>query len=188
MKIIAIGGTPCTGKTTIAKQLGEALGREVINLGDVAIESGCITEEDLQRDTTVIDEDCLVEALMDLLQDREDDLIIEGHYIDLVPWSSLDFTVVLRTHPDILRERLQARGYSEPKVAENVEAEVFGACQLDALDSFGEEFVFEIDTSEISPEEAVRMIVGFLDTDKPAKRIDWMALLEDQGTLDDYIR
>jgi adenylate kinase len=188
MKIIAIGGTPCTGKTTIAQKLGEALGREVINLGVVAIESGCITEEDLERDTTVIDEDCLVEALMDLIHEREDDLIIEGHYVDLVPWSSLDFAVVLRTHPDILRERLKSRGYSEPKVAENVEAEVFGACQLDALDAFGEEFVFEIDTSKVSVEEAVKMIVGLLDSDELGERIDWMIILEENGTLDDYIK
>ncbi len=188
MKIIAIGGTPCTGKTTIAEQLGKALGREVINLGDVAIEAGCITEEDLERDTTIIDEDCLVEALMDVLYERQDDLIIEGHYVDLVPWSSLDFTVILRTHPDILRERLRSRGYSEPKIAENVEAEVFGVCQLDALDSFGEEFVFEIDTSDMSPEEAVKLIVSFLDSDEPIKRIDWMDFLEEKGILDDYIR
>ena len=73
------------------------------------------------------------------------------------------------------------------KVRENVEAEVLGVCQLDALDSFGEERVLEIDTTDKSPPEVVSLIEQMMKEETAPTRIDWMVSLEKEGRLDDFL-
>ena len=65
-------------------------------------------------------------------------LILEGHYIDLIPSRQVERVFILRTHPDELKNRLTSRDYSETKLGENLESEIYGVCQMDAIDAFGE--------------------------------------------------
>ena len=187
MSVILLGGTPGTGKTRVAKILGSKLSVEVISLGELADESGCISAQDKARKTGIINEDCLVDVLIDLTEDKSKRLVIEGHYIDLVPSSSVQFVFILRTHPEELRDRLSKRKYSEDKINENVEAEVLGVCQLDALDAFGEKRVFEIDTSKLSAPETATLIEDLMKDSPTPTRIDWMSMLEDEGRLDEFL-
>jgi len=187
MASILIGGTPGTGKTMIAKVLGSRLSVDVIALGELADKSGCISAQDKARDTGIIDEDCLVEALLDLVDYKGKRLVIEGHYIDLVPSSAVEWVFILRTHPETLTERLTKRGYKDEKVKENVEAEVLGVCQLDALDAFGEKRVLEIDTTEMTPPEVASMIEQMISDESTPTRIDWMVSLEKEGRLDQFL-
>ena len=71
MASILIGGTPGTGKTMVAKVLGSRLSVDVIALGELADKSGCISAQDKARDTGIIDEDCLVEAIIKLVEDKK---------------------------------------------------------------------------------------------------------------------
>ena len=187
MNAIVIGGNPGTGKTMIAAELGKKLGLPVVQLGTIAEENGCIREHDEERSSNVIDEDCLVEAIHNLFYETDEDFIIEGHYVDLVPSRKAKEIIILRTHPDTLRERLLERGYDKAKVNENVEAEVMGVCQMDAIFSFGEDAVYEIDTTRMSVDECVDTIIEILGSKKKPEHIDWMDFLEEQGILDDYI-
>lgn len=187
MSVILVGGSPGTGKTKVAKILGSKLSVEVISLGDFADESGCVKTEDRARKTGIINEDCLVDALLDLTDNKSRRMIIEGHYIDLVPSSSVQWVFILRTHPEILRARLSERNYSREKVIENVEAEVIGVCQMDAIDAFGETKVFEIDTSDLSAPQTVEKIEELMKTKSSHDRIDWMSLLEEEGRLDEFL-
>ena len=187
MSSILIGGTPGTGKTMVAKVLGSKLSVEVIALGELAEKSGCISAQDKARDTGIINEDCLVDAIDELVEDKKKRFIIEGHYIDLVPSGAVQWVFILRTHPEILTKRLNERGYKENKVQENVEAEILGVCQLDALDSFGEERVLEIDTTDRSPPEVALLIEQMMKEETAPTRIDWMMSLEEEGRLDDYL-
>ncbi|MHA2223354.1 MAG: adenylate kinase family protein [Candidatus Thorarchaeota archaeon] len=187
MSVILVGGTPGTGKTAVAKILGSKLSVEVIGLGDLADKSGCISAQDKARNTGIINEDCLVDALANLTDDKKKRLVIEGHYIDLVPNSSVQWVFVLRTHPQNLKDRLVTRDYSVDKVNENVEAEVLGVCQLDALDAFGEKKVFEIDTSELSAPQTVIKIEALMKDSPNPERVDWMSLLEKEGRLDEFL-
>lgn len=187
MSVILVGGSPGTGKTKVAKVLGSKLTVEVIALGQLADDSGCITAEDKTRKTGVINEDCLVDALFELTADKSKRLVIEGHYIDLVPSSSIQWVFILRTHPETLKKRLSERDYSDDKVTENVEAEVIGVCQLDALDAFGEERVFEIDTTELSAPQTAAKIEVLMKNGSSPTRIDWMSQLDEQGRIDEFL-
>lgn len=188
MKILLIGGTPGTGKTSVAHLLGERLGRSVINLGQVAKDGNCHRDRDDARDTFVIDEDCLVDAIERIIDEETSDLIIEGHYIDLVPSRRVERVFVLRVHPDELLERLRERGYPEEKVNENVESEIFGVCQLDAIDAFGEQKVYEIDASKHTPRQLADELLKSLQQKEPPQRIDWMIMLEEEGRLEDFLQ
>ncbi len=187
MAAILIGGTPGTGKTMVSKVLGSKLSVDVVSLGDLADEFGCISTKDKMRDTGIIDEDCLVDALVELVEPKGNRLIIEGHYIDLVPSSAVQWVFILRTHPETLRGRLAKRNYKDEKIKENVEAEVLGVCQMDALDSFGEDRVLEIDTSEMAPTDVTSKIEQLISEEAAPIRIDWMTILEKEGRLDEFL-
>ncbi|MFW9834565.1 MAG: adenylate kinase family protein [Candidatus Thorarchaeota archaeon] len=187
MPVILVGGSPGTGKTMVAKILGSKLSVDVISLGQLADDSGCITAEDKVRKTGIINEDCLIDELVELTSDKSKSFIIEGHYIDLVPSSAVQWVFILRTHPDKLKDRLSERNYAKEKVNENVEAEVFGVCQMDALDAFGEAKVYEIDTTNLSAPETVEKIEALMKNKPEPIRIDWMNLLEEEGRLEEFI-
>jgi adenylate kinase len=187
MSVILVGGSPGTGKTKVAKILGSKLSVDVIALGELADESGCITAEDKARNTGIINEDCLVDALVELTSDKSNRLVIEGHYIDLVPSYTVQWVFILRTHPENLRNRLSDRKYSIEKVNENVEAEVMGVCQMDALDAFGEEKVFEIDTTDLSAPQTAEKIESLMKNGSSPIRIDWLSELEEQGRLNEFL-
>ncbi|MHA1771820.1 MAG: adenylate kinase family protein [Candidatus Thorarchaeota archaeon] len=184
---IVIGGSPGTGKSEVAKIVGALLSVEVISIGELARDRGCISEMDFKRDTGIIDEDCLVTALIDILEKKKGRMIIEGHYIDLVPNREVEWIFVLRTHPETLRTRLEKRDYPKSKIAENVEAEVIGVCQMDAIDAFGEDAVIEIDTTSLSPKDTASKILGFINGKEERLHIDWMEMLEEEGRLDEFL-
>ena len=187
MSAILIGGTPGTGKTKIAKMLGTRLSVHVVELGELAESKGCISTEDKARQTGIIDEDCLINAIQIEVEDVTRQVVIVGHYIDLVPFSSVDHVFILRTHPETLRHRLIARGWSEAKIAENVEAEVIGVCQLDSYESFGDDMVSEIDTTDTSPAEIVDAIQKAMKMPSDSPKIDWMRQLKEEGRLDEFL-
>ncbi len=188
MSVILIGGTPGTGKTEVAKILGERLDLQVISLGELALEADCVSSHDEDRDTSVVDEDCLVDAIEGKIQEVNEEAIFEGHYIDLVPYSVVSHVFVLRTHPEVLKHRLMRRGWAMKKVQENVEAEVLGVCQLDAHESFGEDEVTDIDTTELSLSEVADMIQRAIKGDIETTHIDWMSQLEEEGRLSDFLQ
>ena len=105
----------------------------------------------------------------------------------MVPFSAVETVIILRTHPDTLKGRLIEREWSAEKIQENVEAEVIGVCQLDAIDSFGEEVVFEIDTTELNHIQVADEIQQLLNESRNPERIDWMETLEKEDRLDDYL-
>ncbi|MFW9888461.1 MAG: adenylate kinase family protein [Candidatus Thorarchaeota archaeon] len=187
MSAILIGGTPGTGKTKVAKMLGTRLSVHVVELGELAEKAGCISAQNKARDSGIIDEDCLVNAIQVEVADITRHVVVVGHYIDLVPYSLVDHVFILRTHPETLRHRLIARGWPEAKITENVEAEVIGVCQLDAVESFGEDLVSEIDTTDIAPAETVDTIQKLLKHPVESVRIDWLRQLEEEGRLDEFL-
>lgn len=139
--IIALTGTPGTGKTTIASALREK-GYDVLDITAYIKENDLLEEYDEKRDTHDVDVDKLKEHL-GLQSNCENTIIIEGHLSHLL---SPDITIVLRCSPSVLKDRLEKRGYSDSKVKENVQSEVMDVILCESADLGNE--VFEIDCTD----------------------------------------
>ena len=152
---IFITGTPCTGKTTVSEVLSNNLNCKLIKINDLAIENDFVLGIDEDKGYKVIDIDALDDKVSQIICESDELLVFEGHLSHLC--SGADKVIVLRVHPDILRERLEARGYSESKIRENLEAEALGVCSAEAFDEYGDR-ISEIDASDLSIDEIVCLI------------------------------
>jgi adenylate kinase len=169
--------------------LANALRAEIISLGELVEREGLYSAVDTDRDTKVADLDRLVPRVVELIGKAGESVIVEGHYADIVPSRFVDVVIVLRTCPEVLSKRLEAKGWSERKVRENVQAEILGSCTFNALEAYGSKRVFEIDTSNLSEEETVSLARRIID-EKPkecrAGRINWLSLLDADDQLEKY--
>lgn len=157
-RVIAITGSPGTGKTSVADQLRQ-IGFHVMNLFDFARETDCVSSYDEQRGSYVIDDEILPGKLKEYLSTRNEIIIIESHYADLVPEEFVIKCFVLSALIRDLRERYEDRGYSSEKIEENIQAEIMQVCWIDALDAFGPSRVSKIENKSI--EEIAELISSY---------------------------
>ena len=164
--LIALTGTPGTGKTTIAKKLEDEY--KVVYLKDF---KDAVLYHDEDRDADVVDIEYLKEKVDKMKSDEI--IILEGHYAHEMP---VDMVIVLRCHPDELRKRLENRGYGEKKIMENLEAEAMGLITEESINYHGKDKVFEVDTTKKRVEEAVKEIKHIIETkdEKYMARINYM--------------
>ena len=146
--IIAITGVPGTGKSTLARKLGERLGWEVLEVNDLVKKKGLWTRK--EHGALVVDMAKLARSITSSVAGKKN-MIIEGHIICDIKMKA-DAIVVLRTNPKILRKRLRARGYPMKKIDENVLAEALDYCTINAEENYAQERVFEVDTTGILQE------------------------------------
>ncbi|MFB6081532.1 MAG: adenylate kinase family protein [Halanaeroarchaeum sp.] len=145
---LAVTGTPGTGKTTATELVESDLA--VVHLNDVVREETLYTEVDEERDSLVADLDAIEARFADA-----EDVLIESHLAHLL---DVDEVVVLRCAPDVLEERLRDRGEPDAKARENAEGEALDVILAEAVDRHGEDTVFEIDTTDASPDEVATAI------------------------------
>ena len=74
--------------------------------------------------------------------------------------------IVLRCHPDRLRERLGERGADEAKIDENAEAEALDVILSEAVESHGLEPVYEIATTDRDPGDVAADVEAALRGDR----------------------
>ena len=170
---IFITGTPCTGKTTVSEVLSHKLNCRLIKINDLAIENDFVLGIDEDKGYKVIDIDALNEKVMEIIGCDDELTIFEGHLSHLC--SGADKVIVLRVRPDVLRERLEARNYSESKIRENLEAEAMGVCTAEAFDEYGDR-ISEIDVSDLSIDEVVELLFEVISDNKdfPVGEVDFM--------------
>ena len=92
----------------------------------------------------------------DLIKNGDGDLIIEGHYSDMIDHSSVILAIILRAHPEKIYERLKPRGYSKEKITENIQAELLGdstSFMLEKKKLVEKNRIFEIDTTKKTIED-----------------------------------
>jgi len=172
--IIAITGTPGTGKTAVASKLRE-LGEYVIDLHQYIEEKGLKERFDKKRDTYNVDADKLNRSLKDNLR-SDANVFLEGH---LSHFLDCDIIIVIRCRPSVLYERLKKRNYAEQKISENVQAEALDVILCESADS--DAHVFEIDNTSCTPEESaltVRSIVKGNTSGHGPGSVNWTEEME----------
>jgi broad-specificity NMP kinase len=96
---------------------------EHINIGETVKQGGYHCGMDTEYDCLILDEDKLCDALEPRL--AVGGKVVDHHCSDFYPERWFDVVVVLQTDNTVLYDRLTARGYSQKKITDNVECEIF---------------------------------------------------------------
>lgn len=184
-KVILLTGVPGVGKTTIAALLSERLKGVHVNLSELALAEGLVTGYDSIRKTSIVDLERTTTRLMEIIQEGEDPLVIEGHFSqDVVSPERVSNVFVLRRAPWRLKDELESRGYNPEKVKENVEAELLDVCLVEAIEAYGKEKVCELDTTDVEANEIIETITAVLRGERSCEiGIDWLSHPESRELL-----
>jgi len=156
--LIGLTGTPGTGKTSVSKLLERKRHWKVIHLNELIKEEHLYTEIDEERDAVIADMELVRPRLAEIVGERENEVIIlESHLAHYIA----DIVIILRAYPPELEMRLKARGYSEKKIRENIEAEALDVILVEAFEWCKK--VFEINTTGMSIEETGQNIEKIID-------------------------
>ncbi|XP_073988715.1 adenylate kinase isoenzyme 6-like [Rhodnius prolixus] len=160
---ILIAGTPCTGKSTLSKEVAKRTGMEWIDISDLAIKEKLIQSFDEEFQCPVIDERKVVKFLKPLV--KCGGKIIDYHGCSFFPrrkWFSAVF--VPRTETSILYDRLESRGYKGRKLNDNMECEIFQVLLEEAHETFDPQIVHEIhNNTEKDIDKNVDFILSILN-------------------------
>ena len=188
---MALTGTPGTGKTAIADELIMAAGAVgdmdivVLHMNDLVLATPrAVLGQDEERDSLEVD----LRAVNRSIKSRWSRgpakgriLIVEGHLSHLI---DVDHAIVLRCHPEVLRARLERRGYAPAKVAENVEAEAIDVITIEAVDRLGKERVCELVTTDLASAVAAARVIAIIKNGFKGPRVgsvDWSDFLMEDG-------
>jgi len=173
--IIAITGTPGTGKTSVAEQLRDK-NFEVIDLNLVAKQKGFILGVDRKRNSSIVDIKKLDKHVLENYSDKSI-VFIEGHLSHLL--KNVDKVIVLRCPPLKLKQNLIKKGWKPEKIKENVESEILDIILCEAVDLHSESDIFEVDVSKKSVKDVSDIILDMVKCEfKNMKKykigdIDW---------------
>jgi adenylate kinase len=190
-RIILITGTPCTGKTTLAKQLTVKLDAYYINLTDYAKAYGLTLGEDKERKTIIIDEEKMRQKLVESINATEKpSIIVDGHYASAVtPTDLVTQVFVLRRNPKELKKFMEKCGFEGAKLWENLSAEILDICLVEAVQAQPGK-VCELDMTGKTVEEVVNEVLDVLEKNKKCSSgiVDWLGMLEREGLTDQYLK
>lgn len=170
---IIITGTPGCGKSShslsLVSQLNQTLGKETtihfkhFNISEIAKERDCIESYDAKLDTSIVDEDKLLDSLEPDLE--KGGVVVDWHCCDIFPERLIDLVVVLRTDNSNLFDRLKTRNYNDLKLQENLDCEIMEVILQEAKDSYIPDIVIELrsDTAE-EMDENVDRISSWVET------------------------
>ncbi len=173
--IIAITGTPGTGKTSVSNSL-KAKYFEVVDLNRLAVDENFLDGFDEKRGSKIVDIDKLNNYMKSNYTSRNL-VFVEGHLSHLL--KAVDKVIVFRCHPKELRKRLSSKKWKKEKISENVESEILDIILCETNSIHPAENIFEIDTTHRSVNDVMSSVVEIVENDfKPMKKynmgkIDW---------------
>ncbi|EEF36022.1 adenylate kinase isoenzyme 6 homolog [Ricinus communis] len=156
---LLITGTPGTGKTTTSSALAEATQFRHINIGDLVKEKNLHDGWDDQFDCHIINEDLVCDELEDIMEEGGN--IVDYHGCDFFPERWFDRVVVLQTENSILFDRLSKRGYSQNKITNNIECEIFQVLLEEAKENYAEDIVMALRSDSV--EDITRNVATLTD-------------------------
>ena len=130
-KLIAITGSPGVGKSTLAKLLTTKLGFDHLDLHHHY--KRISTGYNRSKQSYDIDYLKFEKLVKEKIKEARIGLIIDSHISHLLPKRLVDLCVVLICS-DLkkLEKRLKLRKYSKQKIRENLDAEIFQVCLMEA--------------------------------------------------------
>lgn len=183
-KFLVITGTPGTGKSTVSKLLATALCWKHIDIGKLASRKRLFKGYDRKRKVPIVDLKKVKAEILRITRCMNTNVILDGSYSHLIlPRKAVIAVVVLRCSPNQLANRLRRKRWSVDKIKENVQSEIIGVCESEAMMVYGK--VCEVDTTNIKAMEVCRKIISMYKKGFPETRhIDWLSwLVHDRSLL-----
>ena len=134
-KIIAVSGTPGTGKTRISKLIANRLSFKYIGVNRLIRENKIAENYDRKRKTYVVDVKKLNKFLINLIKKSKVNLILDSHLSHYLPKKYVTLCIIAKCSLKILKKRLIKRGYNELKINDNMDSEIFNICLNEAVES-----------------------------------------------------
>ena len=134
MTTIIVSGIPGTGKTTVAKKIANEKDYIYVDVKEVIKKHNLSEGYDKARDTEIIDIDRLNKALIEIIE-TERNVVIDSHLSHYLPKKYVDKCIITKCDLKELKKRLAKRGYSKEKIRENLDAEIFDTCRVEALEA-----------------------------------------------------
>jgi adenylate kinase len=153
--IIALTGTPGSGKTAVSSCLREK-GENVVDLNQYIKDNSLKGRFDKKRDTYNVDTEELNASLKKTIP-TNGNTFLDGH---LSHFLDRDIIIVIRCNPSVLYERLKERNYSPEKIKENVQAEALDVILCESLGS--DAHVFEIDNTSCTAQQTASAIIDIV--------------------------
>ena len=150
----------------------------MLNISDLVKKEALHDGHDADFDTLIINDRKVRKRLKVLIPQmrKTAPVLIECHSLGLFDCDGLDSLVdgvlVLTCSTENLYDRLQARGYSQKKMSENVECEIMRVCADEAVEVFRHEKVLIkelVNDTEKDREEILETIKKLLNKQKPLK-------------------
>jgi adenylate kinase len=191
-RVILVTGTPCVGKTSVARLLAPKLDASYVNLTELALHENLVSDKDEERGSVIVDENRMRRKIRQIVEDCDKSgIIVDGHYaVSVVPKELTTHVFVLRRDPVELRKFMEQCGFSGRKLWENLASEILDVCLCEALNVCENGKVCELDVSGKSMEENVYEILDILNGSKECRVgvVDWLGKLESEGLLEEFLR
>jgi len=185
---IIITGSPGVGKHTIAKEIERTWKiSELIDINKVAIDAGFVEQG---QDALDVDVNKLKKHLESIVSDiprlhwMERTGLIIGHLAPyVIDVKHAHPCIVLRKNPYKLLDIYKKRGYTEKKMKDNLGSEILGIIVNDAINNFGQEKTFQVDTTDHTPKELAVRIHDIYRGKDNGDNIDWLPLIQEKNDL-----
>lgn len=191
-RVILVTGTPCVGKTSVARLLAPKLDAFYVNLTELAVHENLVSGKDEERGSIIVDENHMRRKIRQIVEKCDkSEVIVDGHYaVSVVPKELTTHVFVLRRDPVELRKFMEQCGFSGRKLWENLASEILDVCLCDALNVYENGKVCELDVSGKSVEETVNEILNVLNGSEECRVgvVDWLGKLESEGLLEEFLR
>ncbi|MEK6903343.1 MAG: AAA family ATPase [Nanoarchaeota archaeon] len=137
-KIIVITGTPATGKTTLAKQIAKKERATHLEVNELIKKEHLFHTYDRSLRTRLVDIEKIIARLIQIVKEyrkRKESLVIDSHLAHHLPPKYVDQCIVTKCGLNTLKKRLEKRNYPKKKVRENLDAEIFDVCLMEAIEN-----------------------------------------------------
>ncbi len=156
---LLVTGTPGTGKTTLAKNLGKKLKLKVINEKDFALQNSLGSFNDENELEIPLKE---FEKKANEFLKKNKNVVFEGHVLCEMKLN-VDKVILIKMDPEQLEMRLEQRSYSPEKIMDNVFCEGIEYVKKHLLKNYQKESIIEVISASTSKTTLAKVLLALND-------------------------
>jgi adenylate kinase len=135
MKVFIVTGSVCTGKTTLAKKLSKKFHAIYIDVNSLIKSFKLYSYYNKKDKAYIVNLKKLNKFLINLIKNSKNNLILDSHLTHYLPNKYVDLCYIAKCNLKILKKRLEKRRYSNKKIRENLDCEIFDICLNEAKEN-----------------------------------------------------